>query len=118
MSEKIYTAPEEIKAPEFDFENFNAKTHQEKEDKYVEEIKQYLQNLGYNGKNFGEIINFPVADSHASYLIISMKPLMLLHLELGDAWTFQYVHLLTAKEVQQKVDQNKAIERIFSQKGK
>jgi hypothetical protein len=32
---------------------------------------------------------------------------------LGDAWDFQYAHLLTAKEVQEKIDQQKALERLF-----
>ena len=121
MSAKIYTAPEEIAKPEFDFSNFNAEKHDAKEAKYVEDIKQYLRERGYDGKNMGEILQFPAADSHASYMVVSMKPLMLMHLELGDAWTFQYAHLLTAKEVNKKIDAEKKWKEFIkknSQKGK
>jgi hypothetical protein len=118
MAAKIYNAPEELEIPKLDFANFNAKVHKEKEDKYIEDLKQHMRELGYNGKNMGEILRFPAADSYAQYMVVSMRPLQLVHLELGDAWGFQYAHLLTAKEVQQKVDQQKKINELFSQKGK
>jgi len=117
MSAKIYNAPEEIKVPKLNFENFNRKEHEAAEAKYVEDLKQHMRERGYNGKNMGEILRFPVADSYAQYMVVSMRPLQLVYLELGDAWDFQYVHLLTAKEVQQKIDQQKSLEKLFSQKG-
>jgi hypothetical protein len=49
-------------------------------------------------------------------MVISMKPLMLIHLELGDAWCYQYANRLTAKDVQAKIDQQKAIDKLFSDK--
>ena len=73
-----------------------------------------MQELGYSGKNMGEILRFPAADSYAQYMVVSMRPLQLVHLSLGDAWGFQYAHLLTAKEVQEKIDQQKRINKLFS----
>ena len=124
MSAKIYTAPEEINLPNNTFSN--VKDWKENDEKYIKEVTQHLQELGYNGKNFGEIIKFPAADGYALYMVISMKPLMLLHLELGDAWTFQYANLLTATEVQKKIDADKRFAAFLeenrkkseSQKGK
>jgi len=121
MSATIYSSPKEIKTPEFDFVNFNNEKHEAKEAKYVEDIKQYLRERGYNGKNMGEIIDFPAADSQASYMVVSMKPLALMHLELGDAWTSQFAHLMTAKEVQIRIDADKKWKAFIEknrQKGK
>lgn len=120
MAAKIYSAPTEVKLPENTFDN--VKDWEENDNKYIEALKQHLRELGYNGKNMGEILQFPAADSYAMYMVISMKPLQLVHLELGDAWTFQYANLLTAKEVQKKIDGSKRfaafLEENKRQKGK
>jgi hypothetical protein len=64
----------------------------------------------------GEIIKFPVADGYAMYMVASMKPLMLIHLALGDAWSYGDVDLMTAKRVQDKIDQQKALDKLFAKK--
>ena len=107
---KVYLAPESIKVPELDFRIMN--TYEEACDNYKAELKAFLQKRK-NGKNVGEIISFPVADGYAEYMVASMEPVELVHLPLGDAWDFQYARLLTAKEVQEKIDQQKALERLF-----
>jgi len=107
---KVYLAPKSIKVPELDFRNING--YEKACDNYKAELKAMLQERN-NEKNVGEIIRFPVADGYAEYMVASMKPVELVHLPLGDAWDFQYAHLLTAKEVQEKIDQQKALERLF-----
>jgi hypothetical protein len=107
---EVYLAPKSIKVPELDFRNING--YEKACDNYKAELKAMLQKRN-NEKNVGEIIRFPVADSYAEYMVASMKPVELIHLPLGDAWDFQYAHLLTAKEVQEKIDQQKALERLF-----
>ena len=114
MAAKVYNAPEELKVPEFNFENFDRKAHDAAEAKYIEDLKQHMRELGWDGKNMGEILRFPAADSYAQYMVVSMRPLQLVHLPLGDAWSFQYAHLLTAKEVQLKIDQQRNIDKLFS----
>ena len=107
---EVYLAPKSIKVPELDFRNING--YEKACDNYKAELKAMLQKHN-NEKNVGEIIRFPVADGYAEYMVASMKPVELVHLPLGDAWDFQYAHLLTAKEVQEKIDQQKALERLF-----
>jgi hypothetical protein len=107
---EVYLAPKSIKVPELDFRNIDG--YEKACDNYKSELKAMLQKRN-NEKNVGEIIRFPVADSYAEYMVASMKPVELVHLPLGDAWCFQYVNLLTAKEVQEKIDQQKALERLF-----
>lgn len=116
MSAEIFKAPKELKLPEIDFANFNYEEYVKAEDKYVEDLIKLVKDTGYKGKNVGKIIRFPVADGYAQYMVISMKPLRLIHLELGDAWHFQYIERLTAKDVQDKIDGEKALEKLFGGK--
>jgi len=124
MAAKVYSAPEEVKLPDNTFDN--VKDWVTNDNKYIESLKQHLREIGYDGKNMGEILKFPAADGYAQYMVISMKPLQLVHLELGDAWTFQYANLLTATEVQKKIDAEKRFTAFLeeakknkeSQKGK
>lgn len=108
---KIYSAPKEVKLPVSVWED--STNWEENENDYVQRLKAHIKKQGYTGKNVGEIIKFPVADGYAQYMVLQMKPLGLIHLQLGDAWDFQYAHLLTAKEVQQSIDRDKAMARFF-----
>lgn len=106
----IYSPPSQIPVPELDFANFD---NYEKEcEEYKNKLREYLLRVK-KGKNIGEIIRFPVADGYAEYMVASMKPAELIHLPLGDAWQFQYAHLLGTKEIQDEIDRRKALEKIF-----
>lgn len=121
MAAQIFNAPEEVKVPRLSIQpgkdvSQQIEDHQKAEEKYIQDVKDWLHKNGFNKKNAGEIIEFPVADGKALYMVVSMKPMRLVHLEVGDAWCFQYANLLTAKEVQEKIDQRKAIDKLFSKK--
>ncbi len=107
----IYNSPEEIKVPEFNWQDLEA--YRKSEEKFLENLKAFLKRRN-KGKNVGEIIKFPAADGYALYMVASMRPAELVHIPLGDAWHFQYAHLLTAKEIQDKIDQEKAMEELFA----
>ncbi len=96
---KIYNLPGEFtnKVPEFDFKD-TVKQRDEKEEKFLAELKAWLNKQGYNEEHTGEEIEFPVADGHARYMVASVKPVMLIHLPLNDAWSFQYAANLTKKD--------------------
>jgi len=113
MSAQVYSTPEEVKRPEINFSNFNYKKYEEECNQYLENLKKFLKDRGYQGKNFGEVIKFPVADGHAQYMVMSMRPLQLIHLDLDDAWDYQNVDLMTAKRVQQMIDRDKAMQTLF-----
>lgn len=106
----IYSSPSQIKVPELNFQNFNK--YEKECEEYKQKLKEFLLKRN-SGKNIGEIIRFPVADGYAEYMVASMKPVELVHLPLMDAWEFQYAHLLGAKEVQEEIDKQKALEKIF-----
>jgi hypothetical protein len=110
---EVYSVLDSVELPKFP-QPYNHEEYKKNEDKYIVDLKKELKSMGYKGKNFGEIIKFQVADGYAQYMVISMRPLQLMHLPLGDAWDFQYAHLLTAKEVNEKIEGQKAWEKAFS----
>lgn len=105
----IYSAPKEIKLPKLDFSNMQ--DYNRDCDRYVRDLVKHIKDMGYKGKNVGEIVKFAVADGYAEYMILSMRPLKLIHIPLGDAYEFMYAHLMTASEINKKLDaQNKLAE--------
>lgn len=114
MSAKIYSAFETVKVPRFSFgmEQSVEDYHKANED-YIQKLRDRLAEYGYKGKNAGEVIKFQVADGYAQYMVISMRPLQLMHIPIIDAYEFQYVHLMTAKEVNEKVEAEKRLKELF-----
>jgi len=112
---KVFNAPAELKVPDLNWKDI-PQYHKDC-DKYFEDLKKLLiEKYKRTGANVGEIIKFPVADGYALYMVAGMKPVELIHIEIGDAWHFQYANRLTAKDVQQKIDQEKALAKLFSKK--
>ena len=110
---KIYTAPDSIVLPKLDFAN--VAQYRTDCDKYIEDLKAFALKRN-NSKNVGETIQFPVADGYAQYMVLGMKPLELVHIPLWDAWDYQYVNRLTAKDVNEKIAGQKAMEKLFPAK--
>jgi hypothetical protein len=80
---------------------------------YIADLKQHIKDMGYKGKNVGEIVRFAVADGYAEYMVLSMRPMKLIHIPLDDAYQFPYVHLMTASEITKKLEQQKMLEKLF-----
>lgn len=112
MKTTVYSAPDEIKAPEFKIP-FNSKKYESDTEEYLQKMKAYVKNIS-DDPLAGEVINFPVADGNASYMVISLKPSKLVHLELMDAWEFRYITSLTSSDIQQKIKEQKALKNLFS----
>lgn len=66
------------------------------------------------GKYAGEVIREGVADGFAQYMILSSRPLSLIHIPLGDAWHFRWAHRWTASDVKKKAESNHIMDEIFS----
>lgn len=113
MSATIYSAPSSVPLPKYDINS--VQNWQQEEDDYIAQLKAVLLRRK-NGKNIGEVLRFPVADGYAMYMVASMRPLELVHLPLGDCWEFEYVHLLNAKEVEERIESHKILEELFKKK--
>ena len=107
MSATIYALPKEFEStiPNI-FQNYEE--YQVLEKAWIETVRQFC--LENNDSPYvGEVLRFPVADGEALYMVASLSPKVeLIVLPLMDAYEFQYVHLMTAKEVKSQI--NKAIE--------
>jgi len=108
---EIYSAPQEVRLPKLDFSNM--RTYNKDCNRYVSDLVKHIKDMGYKGKNVGEIVKFAVADGYAEYMVLSMKPVRLVHIPLGDAYEFPYANLMTAKEINQKLDAQKKLAELF-----
>ncbi|GIV43909.1 MAG: hypothetical protein KatS3mg035_1032 [Bacteroidia bacterium] len=109
---RIFKAPN-FPLPEIDYRK-SVKENKEQEDAYINNLVEFLKKRKPNDKLVGEEIRFPVADGYARYIVASSKGKVdLIHLELGDAWHFEYAHKLTKKDIVKIIKQQKAIKKIF-----
>ena len=110
---KIYSPPAEIKVPELDWKDIAA--YEKANEKFIEDLRAFCKNSN-NSEHVGEVIQFPVADGYAQYMVAALSPVELIHLPLWDAWEFDYVSRLTKKDIVDKINQRKAMEKLFSKK--
>ena len=109
----IYSPPKSIQVPTVSFSDINK--YRKECDEFIEKLRAFVKSRK-KGDYIGEIIRFPVADSHAEYMVASLRPAELIHIPLWDAWDFNYAHLLGAKEIKEEVDRAKNIAKIFGGK--
>ena len=113
MAATIYNVPDGIKVPELNFQNIPQ--YQKDCELFLRQLKVFARNRN-KGKLVGEIIQFPVADGYAQYMVAGLRPVELIHIPLWDAWNYQHVHLMTAKEIQEQIDGQKALKKLFGGK--
>jgi hypothetical protein len=102
---KIYAGIQNINPPEISEIHSIDKYFKDCEE-FVKKIKVYAKYHG-SGKEAGEEISFPVADGHARYVILSIKPVKLIHLNVGDAWQYQYINRLTTSDIKKELKKQK-----------
>lgn len=110
MAAKVYGVPEGIQVPEFNFEDYSA--YEKEEEKFIQKLRDFCIKRKQE-KNVGEIIRFPMGDGYAQYMVASMNPVELIHIPTGDAWDSSYADLMTAEEIQKKLDGEKALKDLF-----
>lgn len=115
---KIYAPPKEVgPAPRLrDFMD-NGKFDSKKMDKAEEEWKDKLRTwckTHSNGEYVGELIQEPVADGYAQYMVFRLRPLALIHLPLGDGYQFQWAHRWTASDIKEMVERERRMRELFS----
>ena len=109
----LFNAPSTIKTPIYDPDNSKSWEKQDKE--YVESLRTWLKQNGYNYPNTGEIIRLPVDEGYAVYMIATMRPLTLIHLSLGNRQFSEEAFKLTQKEVKEMLDSEKATKEFFEE---
>lgn len=103
----IYASPEHIKY------EFNPKTWKEDEKKYKKELRAFCKENS-SSSYAGEVVRIPHADSHAQYMVVSLKPAVMIHMPVMDAWDSPYANLMNGKSIKQHVDADKRLTELFS----
>lgn len=113
MAAQIYSPPEGM---EFEYDYTVPYQEQLKaEHEWLEKLRQFCKDNG-SGKYAGKEIRDHVADGYARYMIFSLRPLVLIHLPLGDAWRSRWDERWTAADVRQMADHMDNIKTMFGQK--
>lgn len=110
---KVYSHPDEIKVPEHNWADDSVLDMQKKDAAFLAELKAWCQKRNPNQEHVGEVLYFPMGDGYAQYMVAAISPVQLIHIPLGDAWSFQYANKLTKKDVVDQIKQQKAIEKLF-----
>jgi hypothetical protein len=112
---KVYAPPKEVgNLPQIGYP-FDPTAYEAACQAYRQAVIAWVKEKG-SGSVRGSVIRFQVADGYAEYVVYSLKPVVLIHLPLGDAWQFRYAHLLTAAAVMEEVKRHQAFEKLWSAK--
>ena len=83
------------------------------EKEYLKEVQDYARKNG-TGDYAGEVLRISHADGYAQYVVVSLKPVKLIHLPIGDAWAAPYVHRMTASDIKWEIDRRNALAKMFA----
>lgn len=107
----VYSPPRDIEQPKLDFSSFD--DYQKQSVEYIEKLKQWLYNTGRRGGYTGTVIQFPVADGYAQYMIVSIKPARVIHLPLLDAYAWPYIERMDGAFLREEAEKSKNLKELF-----
>lgn len=110
---KVFTLPNGFNAPDFNWEDIEQ--YEKDCTDLVEKLREFCIKRN-NQKNVGVVIKFQVADGYAEYMVASTKPVELIHLPFWDCYQSETASLMTAKAIQDKIDQKIAMDKLFAPK--
>lgn len=63
-----------------------------------------------------DVIDFPVADGYAHYLVVSVDPPVLSHIDFCDGYRIPAAHVrgLDAADIRAQIERKNALKRLFS----
>jgi hypothetical protein len=115
---KIYQPPNEIGPPPKFQVSISYKEMVKLEEDWVKRLRKWCKDNSKEAEYIGDIVKQPVADGYAQYMIFSLKPVFLIHLELGDAYEFEWAHRWTAKDIKMIIEKTKELNNILQQASK
>lgn len=83
---KVYNPPEGFDPPQPDYENYDFEKQLQAEEAWIAKLAEWCK-AGDKGDTVGEVIRHGVGDGYAQYMVCTEKPLTLIHLAIGDAWS-------------------------------
>lgn len=122
MSATVYSVPEGFQEPDFgnyetDSGGFDTQAYFDACDKHEKDVAAWCRDNS-TADLAGEIIRFPVADGKATYMVYTLKPLALIHLNYGDGYQIDDMTLrgMRVQDVRELVRRQKALNEIFGSK--
>lgn len=114
---RIIPVPESVgEPPMYDWRQPRS-VYDQAEDAWVARLAEWCRTETKGAELSGEVIAFPVADGYARYMVVRVVPTVtLIHLPLGDAWTFRYAKRLIAKDVRDEVARSKSLAALWGGK--
>ena len=120
MAAKVYTHPEEVgDPPEIDWsrENREGKSIDEvllPETEWEDRLKAWCKANG-SGKLAGEEVRWGRGDGYARYVVLTERPLALIHIPTGDAWDMDAIFIrgLLLADIRENVRQQQAMAELF-----
>lgn len=102
-----YRAP--IDPPEVGIEHYRDGTFQKIEDEYVARLASMARQNGTSDL-LGEVVRWQVADGYASYIVWNTKPLQLVHVAVGDAYSVEdaLIRGLRVPDIRKRVEGDRA----------
>ena len=113
----IYPAPEGFDPPNITNEDYAERRWETIEAAYIERLATRARLLDpLKSLLVGRIIRFPWADGYAQYMVWRTRPLQLIHLELGDAWSIPDAHArgLRLTDVREIVEREDRLTALFA----
>ena len=89
---------------------------QEEEQQYNEQCANYLTDAGYFGEGVGKVIKFPMADNYARYMVASINPPVIMHLNFGDGYAVHsaMVRGLDASDITAELNREAKLRELFA----
>lgn len=112
---KVYDPPAGMDAPKWDH-TVSREENVARELAFVDRVKTWAKEHG-KGPEAGEEVSFGVADGDARYIIVGLTPVVLIHLPLGDAYQYPFVHRLTAKDLRGMLVLHQKVAAVLHKRG-
>lgn len=105
---KLYALPTEVPAPKFDFKD-GIEHYDTLCDNHRQDLKTWLIQNGWFGKNTGRTVSFSVADGSAEYMIAQAGPrsgrsTSIFHLPYLDGYHYRGAEKFSFKELLEMAD--------------
>lgn len=117
MAATVYSAPEHITTPDLSLDAIDG--YRDACEAYRQQVVDWARaNTRSKNPLIGEIIDFPMGDGYASYVVFETKPLSLIHLEEGDAWHADRITLrgLRVSDIREMADRKRRLAALFSER--
>lgn len=107
----VFRAPASLALPDPCSENW-----MEDEKNYLEQLRALARKNCPDGEFAGEVLRFGRGDGYAQYMVWAEKPLKLIWIQIGDAWSVEsaLIRGLRLSDVRRMIEGDRKLAALFS----